>query len=46
MIKIIVKVRGSTNGISNKYSINFYYSTGNHAQKRFQSDYKLLTLLH
>jgi hypothetical protein len=22
MIKIIVKVRGSTNGISNKYSIN------------------------
>jgi hypothetical protein len=34
--KIIVKVRGSTNGISNKYSINsFYYSTGNHTQRRF-----------
>jgi len=31
MIKTIVKVRGSTNGISNKYNINsFYYSTGNH----------------
>jgi hypothetical protein len=29
--KIIVKVRESTNGISNKYSINaFYYSTGKH----------------
>jgi len=41
--KIIVKVRGSTNGISNKYRINsFYYSTGNHTQRRFQSDYKLL----
>ena len=31
MIKINVKVRESTNGISNKYSINsFYYSTRNH----------------
>jgi len=30
MIKTIVKVRGSTNGIRNKYSINFfYYSTAN-----------------
>ena len=45
-----IKVRGSTNGISNKYSINSYYSTGNHTQRRFQSDdfsliahYKLLT---
>jgi hypothetical protein len=45
--KTIVKVRGSTNGISNKYSINsFYYSTGNHTQRRFQSDYNLLTWLH
>ena len=51
MIKTNVKVRGSTNNISNKYNINsFYYSTGNHTQKRFQSDnlsliahYKLLT---
>ena len=51
MIKIIVKVRGSSNGIRNKYSINsFYYSTGNHTQKRFQYDdlsliihYKFLT---
>ena len=51
MIKTNVNVRGSTNGISNKYSINsFYYSTGNHIQKRFKSDdlsliahYKLLT---
>jgi hypothetical protein len=43
MIKINVKVRGFTNGISNKYSINFYYSNGNHTQRRFQSDYKLLT---
>jgi hypothetical protein len=51
MIKTNVKVRGSTNGISNKYSINsFYYSTGNHTQRRLQSDdlsliayYKLLT---
>jgi hypothetical protein len=50
MIKIIVKARGSTNGIRNKYSINsFYYSTGNHTQ-RFHSDdlslivhYKFLT---
>ena len=39
MIKIVVNVRGSTNGIKNKYSINsFYYSTRNHIQKRFQSD--------
>jgi hypothetical protein len=51
MIKIVVKVRGSTNDISNKYNINsFYYSTGNHTERRFQSDdlslithYKLLT---
>jgi len=51
MTKTNVKVRGSTNGISNKYNINFfYYSTGNHTQRRFQSDdfslithYKLLT---
>jgi len=51
MIKTIVKVRGSTNGISNKYNINyFFYTTGNHTQRRFQSDdlsliayYKLLT---
>ena len=49
--KTIGKVRGSTNGISNKYNINyFYYSTRNHTQSRFQSDdlsliahYKLLT---
>jgi hypothetical protein len=45
--KIIVKVSGSINGISKKYSINsFYYSIGNHTQRRFQSDYKLLTWLH
>jgi len=51
MIKTNAKVRGFTNGISNKYNINyFYYSTGNHIQRRFQSDdlsliahYKLLT---
>jgi hypothetical protein len=51
MIKTNVKVRWSTNGISNKYNINsFYYSTENHTQRRFQSDnlsliahYKLLT---
>jgi len=51
MIKTAVKVRGFTNSISNKYNINFfYYSTGNHTQRRFQSDdlsliahYKLLT---
>jgi len=43
MIKIIVKVRGFTNSISNKYSINSYYLTGNHTQRRFQLDYKLLT---
>jgi hypothetical protein len=49
--KIIIKVRGSTNGISNKHSINsFYYTTGNHTQRRFHLDdlslmahYKLLT---
>jgi hypothetical protein len=35
MIKTNVKVRGSTNGISNKYSINSYYSTGNHTQGLF-----------
>jgi len=41
MIKTNVKVRGSTNGISNKYNINsFYYSIGN------QTDYKLLTWLY
>jgi hypothetical protein len=52
MIKTDVKVRGSTNGIRNKYSINsFYYSTRNHTQRRFQSNdlslivhYKFLTL--
>jgi len=43
MIKTTVKVRGSTNDISNKYSINSSYLTGNQTQKRFQSDYKLLT---
>jgi hypothetical protein len=43
MITTNVKVRGSISGISNKYSINSYYSIGNHTQKRFQSDYKLLT---
>jgi len=51
MIKTVLKVRGSTNSISNKYNINsFYYSTGKHTQRRFQSDdlsliaqYKLLT---
>jgi len=49
--KTNVKVRGSTNDILNKYNINsFYYSTGNHTQRKFQSDdlsllayYKLLT---
>jgi len=49
--KTDVKVRGSTNGISNKYNINsFYYSIGNHTQRKFQSDdlslmahYKVLT---
>ena len=31
MIKTVIKVRGSTIGIKNKYSINsFYYSTENH----------------
>jgi len=35
--KTDIKVRGSTNGISNKYNINsFYYSIGNHTQRRFQ----------
>jgi len=43
MITTNVKVRGSINGISNKYSINPFYSIGNHTQRRFQSDYKLLT---
>jgi len=34
--KTIVNVRGSINGISNKYNINsFYYSTGNHTQMKF-----------
>jgi len=41
MIKTIVNVKGSINDISNKYSINSYYSTGNHTQRRFQSNYKL-----
>ena len=32
--KTNIKVRGSTNGISNKYSINsFYYSSGNHTKE-------------
>jgi hypothetical protein len=43
MIKAIVKVRGSTKGILNKYIINSNYLTGNHTQKMLQSDYKLLT---
>ena len=43
MITKNVKVRGSTNSISNKYNINYFYSIGNHTQRRFQSDYKLLT---
>jgi hypothetical protein len=44
MIETNVKVRGSTNGILNKYSTNsFYYSIENHTERRFQSDYKLLT---
>jgi len=35
-LKKNVKVRGFTNGISNKYNINsFYYSTRNHTQRRF-----------
>jgi hypothetical protein len=39
MIKTVVKVRRSTNGIRNKYSINsFYYSTENQTQRRFHSD--------
>jgi hypothetical protein len=33
---MIINVKGSTNGISNKYSPNsFYYLTGNHTQMRF-----------
>jgi len=32
MITTNVKVRGSTNGISNKYSINSYYSIENYTQ--------------
>ena len=45
MIKTIVKVRGSTNGIRNKYSINsFYYSIRNHTQRRFQLDYLSLII--
>jgi hypothetical protein len=51
MIKTIAKIKGSNNGIRNKYSINsFYYSTENHKQRSFQSDdlslivhYKFLT---
>jgi hypothetical protein len=51
MIKTVVKVRGSTNGIRNKYNINsFYYLTRNHTQRKFKSDdlslivhYKFLT---
>jgi len=51
MIQTVVKVRGSTNDISNKYNINsFYYSIRNHTERRFQSNdlsliahYKLLT---
>ena len=51
MIKTVIKVRGSTNGIRNKYIINsFYYSIENHSQRRFQLDdlslivhYKFLT---
>jgi hypothetical protein len=49
--KTDVKVRGSTNDIRNKYSVNsFYYSIRNHTQMRFQLDdlsfivhYKFLT---
>jgi hypothetical protein len=38
--KTIVKIRGSTNDISKKYNPNsFFYSTGNHTQRRFQSNY-------
>ena len=38
--KTIVKIRGSTNDISKKYNPNsFCYSTGNHTQRRFQSNY-------
>ena len=35
MITTNVKVRGSTNGISNKYNINSFYSIENHTQRRF-----------
>jgi hypothetical protein len=46
MIKTVVKVRGSTNDIRSKYNINsFYYSTGNHTQRRFQSD-DLFVIVH
>ena len=48
MIKQMLRLEDP--GISNKYSINSYYSIGNHTQSRFQSDdfsliahYKLLT---
>ena len=38
MIKTNVKVRGSFNSIKNKFNIiSFYYSTGKHIQRRFQS---------
>jgi len=43
MIITNIKVIESTNDMSNKYSINSYYSIGNHTQRRFQSNYKLLT---
>jgi len=46
MIKTVVKVRGSTNGIRSKYNINsFYYSTGNHTQRRSQSDDKFFNMI-
>jgi hypothetical protein len=43
--KIIIRVRGSINGISNKYNSNyFYYSSGNHTQRKFQTyDLSLMT---
>jgi len=52
--KTIAKNKGSTNGILNKHSPNFfYYSIENHTQRRFQSDdlslmthFKLLTWLY
>jgi hypothetical protein len=45
--KTIVKVGGSINDILNKYIPNsFYYSTGNHTQKRFKlDDLSLMTRL-